>query len=282
MIIVDYSAVSIAALYANGINEVGEIDEGMVRHIILNTLRSYNMKFKDKYGNMILAMDAGNVWRKDSFPQYKANRKKSRGESKLDWNMIFDSLNAVSREIRTLVPWKSLKLDRCEADDIIAVLCQENQEFGKKEPILIISGDKDFKQLQKFSNVRQWAPREKKYLVEKDPAKYLRDHIISGDAGDGVPNILSADNVLVDGIRQTVLSAKRKAKLEQGIFDTEDIKKQLARNTLMVDLEMIPQDIKDAIIELDATFPIPNGGTLLNYFIESKSSTLIPRLTEFY
>lgn len=51
-----------------------------------------------------------------------------------------------------------------EADDIINSLVEYTQEFGNYEKVMIISGDKDFAQLQKYSNVDQYSPITKSLL----------------------------------------------------------------------------------------------------------------------
>lgn len=285
MILIDYSGVAIAALFANGLDKEDKVDENILRHIILSSLLSFKKKYSKQYGEMVLCMDAGEVWRRDEFAQYKASRKTKRTESKLDWNEIFDALNNISREIREFVPWKALKIHKCEADDIIAVLCKDAQSQFGAEQCLIISSDKDMKQLQRYWNVRQWSPNQGKFLDEKHPLQFLEDHILSGDKGDGVPNVYSDDDTFVEGKRQTVLTAKRKVEvlecIESGLWDDPKLKNNYERNRLMIDFESIPEEIQNKIREANETVEVPNGSQLMNYFIQKRCKQLMSSLQDF-
>ena len=204
MILVDFSGIAIATIAVNKIN-----DENMLRHMILNSLRMYNKKFKDKYGQMVLACDSSS-WRRDYFPQYKANRRSGRDESDFDWAEAFRIMHQVKDEIKENFPYKVIHIDKCEADDIIATMVDHTQQFGQYEEVMIVSSDHDFKQLQKYDNVSQFSPMTKKFVEETHPRQNLLLKILTGDAGDGIPNVLSHDDTFVNGDRQTPLSKKRK------------------------------------------------------------------------
>lgn len=150
MIIIDYSGVSIAPI-AMG---VAGVDENLIRHMILNSIRMYRNKFKDKYGEIVIVADGGGNWRKKVYPEYKGNRSKNREESKIDWEEAFRIIGMVRDELRDNFPYKVIHQWGCEADDTIAELVKWTQEFGNHEEVMIVSADKDFKQLQKYNNVR--------------------------------------------------------------------------------------------------------------------------------
>ncbi len=224
MILVDFNQIALSNIFVQKLN-----DENMIRHMILNSLRMYNSKYRKEYGNMVICCDAGNTWRKEYFPFYKANRKKSRDKSDLDFNEIFRILNLVREEISANLPYKLIQIDGCEADDIIATLAMETQEFGKDEKVMIISSDKDFIQLQKYGNVSQFSPMQKKSVTDKNPRMYLFEHVIRGDSGDGIPNILSSDDTFVtDGKRQTPVSKK---KIEHWLENAENLKSVMDEDT---------------------------------------------------
>ena len=181
-----------------------ELSEDLVRHMILNSLRGHNKKFRKEYGEMVIACDSKNVWRRQVFPNYKAGRKANREKSEHNWELIFDILAKVKEEIKQFLPYKVIELETAEADDIIAVLTRRI-----KEKILILSGDKDFIQLHN-ERIRQYNPVLNKFVgKDENPSLYIREHILRGDRSDGVPNILSDDNVFVEGRRQTPLSKKK-------------------------------------------------------------------------
>jgi 5'-3' exonuclease len=280
MIIVDYSGIAISNIFT----QKDALSENLVRHMILNSLRMYNVKFRGKYGQMVLACDGGNTWRRNLFPQYKASRKKNREEGGLDWPEFFRILTMVREEIKQNLPFKVLHLDTIEADDIIATLVERTQKFGKNEPVMIVSADKDFIQLQQYSNVAQFSPMTKSFVKEKDPIRYLQEHIIRGDSGDGVPNILSGDNVFVNGERQTPISSK---KVEAWIQSWSDLTKvmdeqtlrNLQRNRALIDLSNIPESKKSLIIN---SFEIAKtNSNVLNYLVTKRCSNLIECAAEF-
>ena len=204
MILIDYNAVAIGNLVVQRLN----VDENLIRHMILNSIRMYRQKFQNEYGEVVIVADGAGNWRRDVFPQYKYKRRKNREESSIDWNEAFRIINMVRDEIRDHFPYKVMHMPKCEADDVIAKLALETQEFGKHEPVMIISADHDFIQLHKYDNVKQYSPMLKKFVKDKNPRLYSMTHIFKGDCGDGVPNVLSDDNVFVDERRQTPVTKK--------------------------------------------------------------------------
>lgn len=274
MIIVDFHAVSMATMFS----QKQEMEENMVRHLILNSLRSFNVKYKNKYGDMVIACDQSS-WRRDYFPYYKAKRRDGRKSDDKDWNKIFNTISKIRDEIIENLPWKVVNVAGVEADDIIGTLCENSQEFGKNEPIMIISGDKDFLQLQKYSNVHQFSPITKKELVEKDPINYLFEHICRGDSSDGVPNILSPDNTFVESLRQTPITQKRLKQWKSGEKMEGEILRNFQRNKKLIDLEETPEDKKEEILNTFENAKTKNN--VLNYFIQNKLRNLIECAGEF-
>ena len=282
MILVDFSGICLATILINKEN-----DERMIRHMTLNSLRMYNQKFKEDYGQMVLACDGPNNWRKEYFPQYKGVRRKSRQESTFDWNEAFRILNSLREEIRDNFPYKVIHMDQCEADDIIGTLVENSQEFGNFEPIMIVSADGDFKQLQKYDNVSQWSPLTKKLVEEGHPRQNLKLKILQGDTSDGVPNVLSDDNTLIEGRRQTPLSKKKKETILQDLSDGELLYaaswyRNYCRNETLIDLSKTPSSLKQNIInnfmEQD---PWGNKGKVFPYLVSKKMNRLIESVTEF-
>ena len=255
------------------------IDENMVRHMILNSIRMYRKEHHNEYGEVVLTWDSKHSWRRDYFPEYKASRRKGREESDLDWEDIFGTLNKIRNEIKQNFPYKYLEVFGAEADDIIGFLCEEN----KNEKIMIISGDKDFIQLQKYPNVTQWSPITKKQVNGFDPTIYLKEHILKGDTSDGVPNILSPDNTFVDGLRQRPLSGKKiQSWLLGGGSDWNDeVKRNFQRNSTLIDLSKTPEELKNQIRLEYNNAPHGDRSKLLNYFMIYKLKELTENIGEF-
>ena len=258
------------------------MDEGLLRHFILNSLRAYNSKYQKEYGEMIIACDDKNYWRKDVFPYYKASRKKDRDSSALDWGSIFECLHKIRDEIKEFFPYRVIQVDKAEADDIIGTLCLK---FGNThEKILIVSGDKDFRQLQAFMNVKQYDPTRKKWMEEKHQSAFLKEHIMRGDSSDGVPNFLSPDDVFMVNGRQKSIMQKNVAKWiyqEPEQFCDEVMLRGWKRNEQMIDLTLIPNDIQDRIMVNYEAEAGKNKSRLFNYFIEKKLKNLLTDIGSF-
>ena len=280
MIIVDLNQIMISNLMMqiNGRN-APELSEDLVRHMVLNSLRGHNKKFRDKYGEMVIASDSGNVWRKQVFPNYKANRKESREKSDHDWPKIFEILSNIRRELKEHMPYKHLHIDTAEADDIIGVLVKKHHD----QKILILSGDKDFIQLHN-KNVQQYNPVLNKFVgKDENPSIYIKEHILKGDRSDGIPNVLSDDNVFIEGRRQRPLSKKKIESWVNEVFMTftEEEQKNYSRNRRLIDLSCIPPELEEKIINEFIDAKVASRDKILNYFITKKLKTLIEVIDEF-
>tara|TARA_B100000497_G_C7617620_1_gene371002 strand:- start:229 stop:1071 length:843 start_codon:yes stop_codon:yes gene_type:complete len=279
MIIIDYSAIAVS----NIVTQRLDIQEDMIRHMILNSIRMYRSRFRDKFGEVVMAGDAGNNWRYNEFPQYKAARKKTRKESKMDWKEAFRIINLVWEELGEHFPYKTVKIDGCEADDVIGVLVEQTQEFGQHEPVIIISADKDFAQLQKYKNVSQFSPMTKKFIKEDHPRKQLLELVLKGDTADGVPNVLSDDNVFVNGGRQTPL---RKPIIEALMHDPssqgETVLRNIQRNRKLIDLESTPAALREKIIySYDGQNKAGNKGKVFPYLVDKRCRRLLEDVKDF-
>jgi len=287
MILVDMSQISLASMMMHlNMNKTTKPDEGMVRHMILNSLRMYRSKFKEEFGELVLCFDSRHYWRRDHFPNYKAGRKKSRESSNLDWDAIFGCLNDIKQELKDYFPYKHIEVYGAEADDIIAALCLE-LEFDNGKT-LILSGDKDFIQLHRFSNVTQYSPITKKILNGHDPQEYLTEHILKGDSGDGIPNVLSPDHTFVEGLRQKPLGKKKIAEWTGDILTpvimalpNEEIKRNYQRNEQLIDLSKSPKEIFISCIKAYQESPEGDRSKLFDYFIEKRLNNLTDSIGEF-
>ena len=258
------------------------VDETLVRHMILNTIRTYVKKYKENYGpEVVIACDNKKYWRRDIFPHYKAGRKKARESSGHDWASIFDCLGKIKQELKDHSPYKVIDVDTCEADDIIAVLAMK---YSATQKVMILSSDKDFAQLQKFPNVEQYSPILKKTIKEPLPALQLKQLIIRGDKGDGIPNILSKDETFIDGIRQKpITEAKIINWLNQSPeeFCTEEMLRNFKRNEMLIDLTKIPESLKQSIIDTYDNAKGHSKTEFMNYMIANRLKNLIEVIDEF-
>jgi len=279
MILVDLNQVLLAGLMAQIANQKGKLDEHLIRHMVLNIIRNHVKNFKAEYGEVVLCCDNRKYWRKEYFPFYKANRKKNRDKSSLDWHMIFDILAKLKVELKENFPYKVIDVEGAEADDIIGTLVPRH---APHEKILILSSDGDFLQLQQNYNVKQYNPSQKKYIISPNPIMDLKEKIIRGDKGDGIPNVLSSSDCFVRDLRQTPITQKVLDKLmrESYLEQEETIKSNFIRNSTLIDLSFIPENIKTKIINTYEETK-PAKGKLLNYFIEHKLKNLMEVIEEF-
>ena len=283
MILVDLNQVLISNYMAQTRGQKApNID--MFRHMVLNSIRGYNLKFKEEYGTQILCADSANPWRRDYFPNYKYQRKQVRLETQETsdkWDDLFDIITEVKHEIAENFPYMVLSVDNSEADDIIAILCRE--AHNNKEKVMIVSGDKDFIQLHKYEEVNQYSPIQKKFIKDEDPKKYLHEQIIKGDRSDGVPNILSDDNVFVTGEKQQPIHKKRLQ--EWAELDNIPLgsitRLNYQRNKKLIDLNEIPIAIQENIINTYRSYEVPDSSKLLQYFIDHKLKNLMSNINDF-
>ena len=282
MIIFDYQQIAISNLMEQIGSSNASVDENLVRHMILNALRTYVKKFRTSHGpEVVIACDNRNYWRREYYPHYKAGRKKARAASGHDWSSIFDSLNKIRDELKESSPYKVLDIDGAEADDIIGVLVQK---YAATEKIMILSSDKDFAQLQRYPNVEQYSPIMKKFIKEPFPLVQLKQLIIRGDKSDGIPNILSADDVFVEGVRQKPITEAKIIKWlnqEPKEFCNDDMLRNFSRNETMIDLTKIPESLKNNIINTHESAKGRTKQEFMNYMIANRLKNLIEVAHEF-
>jgi hypothetical protein len=292
MIAVDFNQVGISNLMVElGGRKDVDINLPLIRHMILNSIRGYKQKFGSKYGELVIACDNRNYWRRDVFPHYKANRKKNREDSGYDWKAIFEALATVRDELDKVFPYPVINVEGAEADDVIATLAEWTQTndlsgmLDEPKPFLIISGDHDFGQLQKYTNVAQYSPIQKKFVKpERSPEKYVIEHIIRGDTGDGIPNVLSDNTCLLEGRRQKPIMTK---KLDEWInnpltmpSDPEFVA-NYDRNKVLVDFTMIPVSVKNAVINNFVNQPKKDRSQLMNFFMQHRMKMMLEVISEF-
>lgn len=279
MILIDYNGLAVGTI----VMEKLALEEDLIRHVILNRIRMYRKKFHGQYGEIVIAVDSKSPWRHDVFPQYKAKRKEARKESTTDWKEVFRITSLVCEEIKANFPYKVVKIDRCEADDIIATLAEQTQEFGFSEPVMIVSSDKDFVQLQRYSNIKQYSPALKKMMTTDNPRKDLFDLILKGDQADGIPNVLSADNCFTDSIRQTPLRQKVIDNLIENINCMgEEVYRNYLRNKKLIDLSETPEPLKKEIINnFVSQDPQANKKKVMPYLVDKKCMLLLNDIEDF-
>jgi hypothetical protein len=283
MILIDLNQVLLAGLMVQISGQKNaQLEENLIRHMCLNILRGHVKQFKSEYGEVVLCCDNRKYWRKEFFPFYKAHRKSAREKSTLDWKMIFDILGNLKEDLKQHFPYKVIDVEGAEADDIIGTL---TPLYANKEKVLIISSDGDFLQLQMWGkNVKQYNPTQKKFVISKDPISELKQKIITGDSGDGIPNILSPSDTFVRGVRQKVMTEGRLntfLNVDYGEYEDENARIGFSRNQTLIDLRLIPADIKNSIIDTyNNARPAPKM-KLMTYFMDKKLKNLMEVIEEF-
>lgn len=284
-VLMDYSQVILATLFVSIGNHTNvEISEDLVRHMFLTSLRSNRKKFVDEYGEMVICCDGKNSWRREAFSYYKASRRKNREKSELDWNELFRIIGKIREELDEYFPYKVIHIDRCEADDIIGTICHEygtDLNMGS-EKFLVLSGDKDYIQLLKYANVEQYDPVRKKFIRHANPDDYLMEHILRGDTGDGVPNVLSADNSIAIGERQKPMTSKRLKAFKESLDSMDETTRiRYFRNKTVIDLTETPEKYKEQILEEFRKEKNIGRSKLFNFFMEKRLKNLMADIQDF-
>jgi len=281
MILVDFSQVMVGQLMANA-KTMNDINEGLLRHLVLNTIRSYRKQFNKTYGEMVICIDSRHYWRRDVFPHYKAGRKDTRAKSAFDWPVIYEWFDKIKAELKENFPYKMIEVFGAEADDVIGTLAKHKHA---EEKILILSSDKDFIQLHKYRGIQQYSPMQQKFVRHPDPIAYAKEHIIRGDRGDGIPNFLSGDDFLVEGIRQSPIAKK---KLEvwltqkpEDICETEEMRERWQRNERLTQFECMPKEIVSDVLNSFKKEPKGERKKLYNYMIMNKLNNLVDVIGDF-
>lgn len=297
MILVDYSQVALSAILTFQRELRGDEAEvkNLIRHVTLSTLKSYKKKYGKEYGELVVCCDGRKYWRRDVFEYYKAGRKKARESSDLDWKLIFDTLTEMREDIAKHFPWKVIHIERAEADDIIAVMAKWTQSNGfvteglmeDPQKVLILSSDGDFIQLQKWANVSQYSPMQKKQIKANKRElheKYITHVVKAGD--DGIPNILSPDDIFMqEGVRQKRISSQRLDEfLDKGFAacKNDDERRNWHRNVQLIDFEFIPEDVSESIVTAYLNNkPTGDKMSVMNYLIEHRCRLLLDELDDF-
>ena len=282
MILLDNNQLVIANIFQMKKQGLDGDPEDLLRHMLLNNYRLYRSKFKKQFGELVICHDSPHCWRKTIFPEYKAGRRKNQKESDVDWKEIHNLMDSVRSDIKENLPYKNIKVEGAEADDIIYSLCKE---YHQQEEILIVSNDKDFQQLQIFPSVKQYSPMKKKYLVCENPKQNLINHIIYGDSSDGVPNILSDNDTFVDDTkRQKRITTKRLNEAYESYREGRHLEEypiNWCRNETLINLFKVPDKIQEETIESFKNIVPASRSGLLNYFIERKLKNLMENIEEF-
>lgn len=251
-----------------------DMDIRKIRYVILSSIRGAFSRLK-QFAPLVVCCDNGS-WRKDYFPFYKHKRRVVQNEGPVDWLEVHFMLKQLQAEFSDHMPFVTLSVEGCEGDDVI---CHLARKAANTERVVIYSDDKDFRQLQVYKNIFQFSHRNKEYLTEDDPAGYLATQVLKGDAGDGVPNILSPDDAFtIEGFRSIAITQKIKDafignteeefmdilendpkfrnvrdNLEKKNLSIEDVPKYINRNRHLVDFTFTPQVLKD---EIESEFEI--------------------------
>jgi len=297
MIVVDYSQTAISNIIEMlGEDRKAKVEIDLARHCIINSIRSYKAKFSNEFGQMVICCDAKNNWRKKEFQYYKASRKKTRDDSDFDWASIYECMEMVKSELNEFFPYPVLQIEGTEADDLIATLAkwsqsnelQETMFGGEPKPFLILSRDGDFVQLQKYDNVKQYSPIDKKWIKPKKSAKVdLLEKIIRGDKGDGIPNFLSPDDIFVSETKKrqaSIFEEKLNVWLKQSpeeFCTTDGMKRNYNRNKLLIDFDSIPMEVEELILNTFTTLPTKNKSKILNYFIKNRMKNMLGVIDDF-
>lgn len=280
LILVDMSNVALHALQSASSGKMNyfQLTEMSLRHVVLKRLFDIHRQFGIER-EMVLCFDNDNYWRKDVFPLYKSTRAKARSYSKFSFEEYKKMFKVFKEELPQNFSWKCVDVEKCEADDVIYAICNHVRD----RRITIVSSDEDYLQIQNINpNVEQFSIANDKFITPQNKGYDLLEHIITGDSGDGIPNILSNANTFVmDGVRQTPMTKQRKAdtmlSVQIGTLD-ENVQMRYDLNRKLIDMSELPQEYYDKIIEKFLEPKPKKTGSLMTYCLKYKLNNLLGRL----
>jgi 5'-3' exonuclease len=205
-----------------------------------------------KKSKVIFCMDSPkeNVWRFKYMKDYKADR--------CDLTLKNNFKPTFEETYNRIIPKiikdnsdkiSSLRMDKLEADDIIAVICKY---YEKKDPdmkIYLISGDKDFLQLGRPNLIFLNYKSKKGITLTPDEAKEaLKNKILNGDCSDNIPSIFPKDKKILSLKRRKEL-IEDENKLKEYLKENPEIKEKYELNKIMIDFNNIPKDLQKSIVK---------------------------------
>ena len=279
-ILIDLSQIAISNLMMSPNIKTGDVDENLIKHMILNSIRTYKQKFGREYGEIVICCDSKHYWRRDIFPHYKAARKEGRKKSKFDWGEVFTAISNFKQDLKDYFPYKVVEFHGAEGDDVIAIISQ-----NINEKTIIVGSDKDYGQLQKHDHIKQYSPTKKEFINVLNPDEFLQELVICGDKSDGIPNIKSDADTFVTEKRQSPIRKNDLAKwvtLEPKMFcESRKMLENFERNKRLIDFTFIPDNIKNGIIHEFIQKPKGNKKLVLDYFMKNRMKMLIRDLDQF-
>jgi len=289
MLLFDLSAMVVKSCINLFHDDAKEPTINNVRHVAFSNILMYKKKYHKTHGTPVICVDSKPYWRELVFQHYKKNRDDSRDKSKIDWKMFSKSFKQVIEDMHGHLPYPIIDVSRCEGDDVICVLTQ--YAHARKDPVMIISSDKDMIQLQSmYSQVKQYSPAIGKLLSSSGSDYDILTHIIKGDASDGIPNIFSPDDIFINraGRRQKVVTKKMLEEvhalddpLEWKRLNKDEVAK-FKRNKLLIDATMIPERLKTRIIETyESELAKKKPNRMRSFCITNRMGTLLESTQAF-
>lgn len=239
VLLIDTNNLSMRCLFALAYDPT-DTKFNLFKAAFLGSLKKSIKQFKPN--KIIFCQEGFHNWRRELFDDYKCSRAPGREASPVDFDAFFKMNNEFLDDLQHILQnTLFLRIDHLEADDLIALITKHKKEWN----ITVISTDKDFYQLHKFSNFRQWDPIKNKFIEVLDPHAALMTKIITGDKSDDIPQ-------LKKGIGPKTVAKILDEGLEEWL-SKNDLKEQFDKNRRLIDFEFIPTDLaKNAIVAIDA------------------------------
>ena len=273
MILADMSNLAITALQeaGSGGNPM-IITEQTIRHVVLKKIYDVYKKIGTHH-ELVLACDGKDYFRKDLFSYYKANRVKN--NDCFDWDDFRYHYPIFKAELPYYFPFKLLEIDKVEGDDIINCITDWEIANGNRHIIIASSDTDDLQISERYPNwVEQYSFKKRGYITCADYNYSLKQHIIEGDKGDGIPNIMSDDDTYMNPAKRSkTLTKKRRDQFEIEI--PEEFQANYERNKSLVDMSQIPDHYRQAIIEEYLKPMPPKEDSIYKYCIKYKLARLM-------
>lgn len=275
VLLIDFNNLAVRCFFTADVGGFTPAPEFQIwKYQVFNSIWSYVWKFEET-NEVVLAVDAHKSWRKLFFKRYKESRKVTRDSSDVDWDTFHEQLNSLVEELREYLPFKTLKIENCEADDIIGVLClsMRNSNF------VVVSNDEDYNQLcDPTGRVKIFNPKAKDFMRCDDPEYFIISKCLMGQSKDDIFNVkTSSDWGLTE---ETQKDGKPKRKPGFGPKTLEKVMKEgyeewlkkhklednFERNRVLIDFNKIPSTINKRIMSSYMAYKYPDPSNIYEFF----------------
>ena len=273
VLIVDYSNMMYRTVHVAFNEDPTDTEFSYWKHLMINCIKGYIETFKPDH--LIFALDnKKKLWRHEIYSDYKGQRNAQRAASPVDFEKFFPIAHKFRDELKKLMPnVYFVSADGIEADDFTAVIIKSIA--SRCTEILNISTDKDFYQLYKYPNYKQWNPIKKTFCEVFDPQLYLQEKILCGDKSDNIPSVIPR---MGPGRAHKYVN-----RLDELFEEHPEAVEKYEMNKKLISFDFIPKEIENKILDIFKSYETKeySGRNMFSFLTENGLGKLTEDLQEF-